>query len=107
MDNNNSNMICNPETKVPKTSEMNDCDYLNCVLSGTKSMGNNYATAMSEASNSQLYETINQIFNETKKCGRDLFDLQFKKGWYRLEKADATKISTINQEYEQKLNQLN
>lgn len=103
---NNSNMVNNPETEIPKNTEMNDSDYLNDVLATEKNLGNNYAAAMSEASNDQLYENINGIFGETKDCGRDLFDLLFKKGWYKLEKADQNKINTASQEYEQKLNEL-
>jgi spore coat protein CotF len=104
--NNNSNMVSNPETEVPKTSEMNDSDYLNEILSAEKNMSNNYATVMSEASNDQFYQTLSQIFKETKDSGRTLFSLLFQKGWYRLEKAEQTKIDSVSQEYQQKLNEL-
>lgn len=104
--NNNSNTVSNTEAEVPKTPEMNDCDYLNDILTTEKSIGNNYSTVMSEASNNQFYQTLKQIHEETKDCGRTLFDLLFSKGWYRLEKAEQTKIDTVNQEYQQKLNEL-
>ena len=103
---NNSNMVSNPETEVPKNQEMNDCDYLNDILSTEKSLSSNYVIAMNEASNNDLFEEIGNICMETKSTARDLFNLQFKKGWYRLEKADVNKINTISQEYEQKLNEL-
>jgi spore coat protein CotF len=85
---------------------MNDCDYLNDILATEKNMGSHYATVMNEASNDDLYQLIGNICKETKDMARDLFNLQFKKGWYKLEKTDDTKISTISQEYEQKLNEL-
>jgi len=103
---NNSNMVSNPETEVPKNQEMNDCDYLNDILSTEKSLSSNYVMTMNEASNNDLFEEIGNICMETKSAARDLFNLQFKKGWYKLEKADVNKINTISQEYEQKLNEL-
>lgn len=102
----NSNTVSNPETEVPKTGEMNDSDYLNDVLSTEKNIDNGYGIAMNEASNKQLFDAIGNICKETKDMTRTLFDLQFKKGWYRLEKADQTKIDTISQEYQQKMNEL-
>jgi len=104
--NNNNNMVNNPETEVPKTTEMNDSDYLNDILSTEKSLSSNYVIAMNEASNDDLFEAIGNICQDTKDSARDLFNLQFKKGWYKLEKADNNKISTISQEYKQKLTEL-
>ena len=110
MDSNNQNMndntICNPETQVPKGPEMNDCDYLNDLLLTEKHYSSSYTVAMSEASNEYLYKEIGAICEETKDMARALFNLQFKKGWYKLEEADANKISTVSQEYEQKTNEL-
>jgi spore coat protein CotF len=109
MDNNqnmNSNTVSNPETEVPKGPEMNDSDFLNDILSTEKHYGTTYATVMNESSNDNLYNEIGTICKETKDMARSLFNLQFKKGWYRLDKAENTKISTINQEYQQKTNEL-
>lgn len=102
-----NNTVSNPEIEVPKTDEMNDCDYLNDILSTEKNMSSNYSIVVNEASNLELYNTLKQIMNESKDCARDLFDLLFKKGWYRLEKAEQQKIDTVSQEYNQKLNELN
>lgn len=106
MNNNQSNMVSNPETQVPKTPEMNDADYLNAFLMTEKAIDGNYGIAMNEASNNKLYEEIGKICRDTKDMTRDLFNLQFKKGWYRLEKAEQQKIDTIAQEYQQKTNEL-
>jgi spore coat protein CotF len=105
--NNNQNMtVSNPETPVSKTPEMNDADFLNDLLMSEKALDNEYGIAMNEASNNNLYEEIGKICRETKDMTRDLFNLQFKKGWYRLEQADQNKINTISQEYQQKTNEL-
>jgi spore coat protein CotF len=107
MDNNQmNNTVSNPETEVPKNPEMNDSDYLNDILSTEKHYGSNYAVAMNEASNDDLYNVIGGLCKETKDMARSLFNLQFKKGWYKLDKADENKISTIKTEYTQKLNEL-
>lgn len=103
---NNSNIVSNPETTIPKTPEMNDSDYLNDILSTEKGLSSNYVMVMNEASNDDLFEEIGNICQDTKDCARDLFNLQFAKGWYRLEKADTNKINTISQEYQQKSNEL-
>ncbi|HHT38303.1 MAG TPA: spore coat protein [Mollicutes bacterium] len=102
-----NNTVSNPETKVPKGKDMNDSDYLNDILSTEKHYGSNYAIVMNEASNDSLYNEIGTICKETKDMARALFNLQFNKGWYRLEQADANKISTISNEYNQKYNELN
>lgn len=102
----NNNMVNNPEAEYPKTLEMNDYDYLNDFLSTEKNLSSNYVMAMNEASNENLFDEIGNICQETKDMARDLFNLQFKKGWYKLEKATADKINTVIQEYQQKLNEL-
>lgn len=107
MNNNNSNMVSNPETQIPKTNEMNDSDYLNDVLATEKSLSNNYTIVMNEASHNDLHDLIGGIFAETQDLARALFNLQFKKGWYRLEAAEGSKIGTVSQEYQQKTNELN
>lgn len=104
--NNNNNIVSNPETEVPKTQEMNDSDYLNDLLMTEKSFSGNYVIVMNEASNDDLFDEIGNICQDTKDCARDLFNLQFAKGWYRLEKAEENKINTVSQEYNQKLNEL-
>lgn len=103
---NNSNIIKNDEQQVPKTREMSDCDYLNDLLSTTKSIANNYSIVISEASNDDLYNEYIKLFKDTQDCQRRLFNLLFKKGWYKLEKADQTKVVMAREENEQQLNEL-
>ncbi len=102
----NNNTVSNPETQIPKGMEMNDSDYLNDILSTEKHYGSTYATVMNEASNNKLYNDIGTLCKETKDMARELFNLQFKKGWYRLEKSDTNKINNLINEYNQKLNEL-
>lgn len=103
----NNNKICNPETQIDKTLEMNDRDYLNCILEIEKNMSNNLSIALNEASNEQLFEQLFEVFDEVKATAREGFDLMFKNGWYTLEEAEAQKISEKEQELNTKLNELN
>lgn len=102
-----NNKITNPETEVSKTIEMNDRDYLNCVLEALKNMSNNLSYALNEASNTQLFNNFHEIFNDVKKASRDAYNLAFKNGWYSLEKAEEQKIQEKIQELNQKMNELN
>jgi len=102
----NNNKVQNPEQAVPKNQDMNDCDYLNDILTTEKNMSNNYSIALNEVSNDQLYNELFKIFSESKQCARDLFNLSFKKGWYKLEKAEAQKIKMQLQEHQAKVKEL-
>lgn len=100
------NKVSNPKTEVPTTKQMNDKDYLSCILEAEKNIVNNYSYALNEASNDSLYEKIKQIANEASITQRNLFNLMFEKGWYSLEKAEENKINQKHSEYIDQLNQL-
>lgn len=102
----NNNTVANQEQTTPKNKEMNDIDYLNDMLATEKRLITNYAIASIEASNDFLYEEINNIYHETHNLQRQLFNLLFKKGWYKLEKADQHKINLVLNEQETKTNEL-
>lgn len=102
-----NNMVCNPELSVSKTKEMNDRDYLNCVLETEKNMSNNLSYALNEVSNDALFDKIYNIFDEIKNNARDAYTLAFKNGWYKLEKAQDNKITEKVNELQQKYNELN
>ena len=89
----NNNKISNPKTKVPTGINMNDKDYLTCLLTILKEMSKNYSIAMTEASNEHLYKSYHSIFNEVSKLQRETYELMFQNGWYSLEKAEQTKIT--------------
>lgn len=102
----NNNMVNNPEQPIPKTNQMNDSDYLNDMLSTEKSLVSNYAIVLNEASNDFFYQEIVNLCKDTHACQRKLFNLLFKKGWYKLEKAEAQKIKMQLQEHQAKVKEL-
>ncbi|MCT8137747.1 spore coat protein [Anaerobacillus sp. CMMVII] len=103
---NNQNMkIQNPETQVQKTPQMNDRDFINDCLATEKYLTGAYSVAMNEASHEHLYQDLNQIFNETQDCQRQLFNLMFKKGWYSFEAADQQKLNQTYQQFQGYTNQ--
>lgn len=93
-----SSKIQNPETQVPKTPQMSERDFLNDMLSTEKYMSDSYSITLNEASHEQLYSTLENVFLETQRCQRDLFNLMFKKGWYSF---DAENAQTLTQSYQQ------
>lgn len=101
----NNNNVQNPKTELVQTPEMNDCDYLNDVLSTEKCISDNLSIALNEASNDNLFNEILPMFNDSKKAARELFYLLFKNGWYTLEKAELTKIQQKQTEFSGKLSQ--
>lgn len=100
----NNNKVNNPKKEVPTGQEMNEKDYLTCLLTSLKDMEKNYAIAMTEASNGILYDKYKEIFDNIANLQRETYELMFKNGWYCLEKAEPQKINekhqTLNQEYQ-------
>ena len=99
-----NNKISNPKTETPIGITLNDKDYITCLLTALKEMTKNYATAMTEASNENLYRSYNSIFNKISELQRETYELMFRKGWYSLEKAEQQKITEkynmLSQEYQ-------
>lgn len=100
----NNNQISNPKTEVPTGINMNDKDYITCLITCLKEMEKNYVTAMTEASNESLYKSYKSTFEELSKLQRETYELMFEKGWYSLEKAENQKITQkqqmLSQEYQ-------
>lgn len=88
----NNNKVQNPKVEVPKTKEMNDCDYLTSQLSCEKNMSIDMCYALNEASCKALYDSLFPLFEQIKDMQRRLYELSFVKGWYSLEKAEVSKI---------------
>ena len=95
----NQHSIQNPESQVPKTPQMNDRDFTNDMLSTEKYMTDAYSTALNEASNELLYQDLLSIFTETQNMQRELYDLMFQKGWYKLEAAEQQKLQQSYQQF--------
>ena len=98
--------IENPETKVPKGMELNERDYLTSLLTCLKDMEKNYTIALTEASCENLYNIHLDAFLNIASLQREVYELMFKNGWYKLETADETKINEKHQTLSQELNDL-
>ena len=88
-----NNKIQNPKTEVLETMEMNDENYLNDLLESVKNMSNNLSIALNGASSEILFNELKTMFDKVKVVQRELFELSFSLGWYKLEKADEAKIN--------------
>ncbi|ASC82276.1 spore coat protein [Bacillus subtilis] len=97
--------ISNPPTPVPTTSEMNDRDFVNELLTTEKYMTTAYCTALHEFSHESLYQDIQSIFDESQKAQRKLYDLMFQYGWYSVEAEDAQKLQQSYQKFQQTIQQ--
>jgi len=97
--NQSSQSIQNPETPVQKTPQMNERDFVNDQLATEKYMTSSYCVAMHEASNDTLYQDLLAIFTETQQSQRDLYNLMFKKGWYKIEPAESQKLQQSYQQF--------
>jgi spore coat protein CotF len=99
---NQQNQIANQQTgQLPKvkTPEMNDRDFLNDGLSTCKYLTDSLNSAVREASHVQLHADLMQILTETHASARDLFNLMFKNGWYKLEAEEQQKIDQAFQQF--------
>lgn len=98
-----NNKISNPKIEIPKGMNLNDKDYINCLLSSLKELEKNYTVALTEASNETLYKEYRTMFNNYASLQREVYELMFRKGLYSIEKAETQKISekfnTLNQEF--------
>lgn len=100
----NNNQIANPETKVPTGISLNEKDYITSLLSCLKEMVKNYTIAMTEASNENLFTQYKDTFDSLMALQREVYEVMFQNGWYKLEKAETQKIAskyqTLSQEYQ-------
>ena len=101
-----NNKISNPKTEVPTGKSFNDKDYINSLLSSLKEMIKNYAIALTEASNENLYNSYKNIFDSYVSLQREVYELMFRNGWYSLEKAETQKISNKVQMLSQEISDL-
>lgn len=102
-----NNQIKNEKTEVAKGVNLNDKDYMNSILSCLKEMCKNYAIALTEASNEELYDKYFEMFNKYSKLQREVYETMFQKGWYVIEKAETNKIDNKYQTLNQELIDLN
>ncbi|QQZ10477.1 spore coat protein [Heyndrickxia vini] len=101
----NQQKIQNPKTPVPETPRMSDRDLVNDLLSMEKYMTASYNNAMNEASHEALYQDLLSVFTETQNEQRELFNLMFQNGWYKLEAAEQQKVQQSFQQHQGYSNQ--
>ena len=89
----NNNEICNPKTEVSPGIELNEKDYINSLLSTLKEMTKNYSISMTEVSNEKLYKEYANTYDKISKLQRETYEVMFRNGWYKLEKAEQNKIT--------------
>jgi len=105
--NNNQNKVSNPKTEVPKGMNLNDKDYITCLILSLKCLEKNYVIALTEASNESLYQKYYQTFEKISSFQRKVYETMFQKGWYSLEKAETNKITEKANMLQQELTDLN
>lgn len=75
---------------------MNDKEYIMDILESEKNLSVNMTFALNEASCDKLYKSYLKMFENINKKVKEIFDLSYKLGFYKLEKEEAKKIkSTI------------
>ncbi|TVY10859.1 spore coat protein [Paenibacillus cremeus] len=97
-----NNQIANPQSvQLPqvKGPEMNDRDFLNDGLSTCKHLTNSLNIAVLEASHEQLHNDMLQMLTETHQCARELYNLMFQNGWYKLEAEEQQKMQQTYQQF--------
>jgi len=67
--------------------EFSDKDILTDLLIGTKGLSLGYHTAVLEAANDRVRNTLIQINNEELNAQKQIFDLMYARGWYQPEPA--------------------
>ncbi|MCD9022145.1 spore coat protein [Cohnella silvisoli] len=98
----NQNEIANPQSsQLPqvKGPEMNDRDFLNDGLSTCKYLTDSLNVAVREASHAQLHADLLQILTETHHSGRELYNMMFQNGWYKLEAEEQQKLQQAQQQF--------
>lgn len=65
--------------------EFSDRDIMTDMLIGTKTISTGYHTAVLEAANDRVRNTLIQINNEELTTQKQMFDLMHSRGWYPLD----------------------
>lgn len=85
-----------PQVKGPG---MNDRDRINDILAMEKYLTDSFNVSVREASHTDLYNDLMTILNETHQCARELFEVMFRKGHYKLEAEEQTKLDQSYQQF--------
>lgn len=96
------NTIANqPSQNLPKVKgpEFNDRDLLNDALGTEKYLTDSFNVFAREASHKALHQDVSGMLMESHQCARELFNLMFRKGWYKLEAEDPQKLQQLGQQF--------
>ncbi|WP_261302325.1 spore coat protein [Paenibacillus andongensis] len=85
-----------PQVKGP---ELNDRDRVNDILATEKYLTDSFNVSAREASHTSLHQDIMTILNETHQCQYELFEMMFRKGHYKLEAEEQTKLDQAFQQF--------
>lgn len=81
-----------------KDATVNDRDRTQDLLAQEKYLTAAYTTALAEMGHEELTQVVKQNFETCHKLQRQLFNLMFHKGWYKLPVANAEAVKqTVNQ----------
>ena len=78
---------------------MNDQERMTDFILAEKKMSANYDAFASECVNVQLRDEFLKIFNQGHQTQSELFKTAQSKGWYQVEAAPASKVSTAYQRF--------
>ncbi|WAH36395.1 spore coat protein [Alicyclobacillus dauci] len=88
-----------------QTPQMNDRDYMNDVLSTEKYLSDGFNVAVREASHQGLFQDMMQVLMQTQQNVRDVFDLMYQKGWYKVESANPQQVTQTATQFQSYKNQ--
>lgn len=88
------------QSQAPKGPEFNDRDRINDMLMYEKYLTSAYNTGLNEMQMSKLHQDVQNILNDTHQLQKQMFDLMFNKGWYKLQAADQQQISQKAQQFQ-------
>ncbi|MCL6637227.1 MAG: spore coat protein [Alicyclobacillus sp.] len=86
-----------PQVKGP---QMNDRDRLQDILATEKYLTDSFNIATREASHDALFKDVLTVLTETHQACRDVYNLMFQKGWYKVEAEQQPKINQTYQQFQ-------
>lgn len=84
---------------------MNEKEFLIDILETEKCMSVNMIYALNEASCKYLYDRYFKMFKEISKSTKEVFNLLYDKGYYKLEKEDQKKLKDAYDTLSKEINQ--
>ncbi len=86
--------------------EMNDRDRLQDLLSMEKYMATGYNIGLSEAQRPALIQLLFSMLNETHQLQKQVFDVMFQKGWYKMKAASPQEMTQLKTQFSEYTSQI-